>query len=154
MSETTTDPCPPPGERCERLQQHEERDATRELELHQEIVAMRTMLTELQPKVQRAIEVCTVVEARYTYLTAQGVDTVAATVAAMRKAEEAKQEVRALAAAAGTEAGHEAAKALQRAQRKLYLAAAAVLVALATAIPALVQHYTGQIQPAVPAASR
>ena len=148
-----TDPCPPPGDRCERLHQHEEREASRELELHQEVVAMRTALTELAPKVQRATEVCTVLEARFSFLHAQGADTLAETVSAKREALTAREEVRAMAAQAGGEAGHAAAKALQRVQRKLYLAAAAVLIALATAIPALVQHYTG-VPHAVPAASR
>lgn len=151
--EHDTDPCPPDGIRCERLQRHEERDATRELALHQEVSAMRVVMEELAPKVQRAIEVCTVLEGRFAFLKAQGSDTMAETVAAKREAMTARDEVRAMAAAAGGEAGKAEARALQRAQRKLYLAAAAVLVAIATAVPVAVQHYWGAA-PAAPAVSR
>jgi len=109
---------------------------------------------EWGPKLERCVMVTVDLEAMFPVLKVKTEDTLRAGVRTERKAEEAMQKVDELARAAGAEAGHAAATALAKAQRKLYLASAAVLLALATAIPALVQHYTWQPQPAIPAESR
>ena len=134
MADITTDPCPPPAPECPFGNGCPAVQSLRDLILR-EHEATRKEVGKLS--------------ARLDWVEAAGETTMAETVKAKIARAEDKAQIDMLTAVArksGGEAGHEAAKSLQRAQRRLYLAAAAVLIALSTAVPALVQHYTGHTQ--------
>ena len=142
MSDPTTDPCPPPAPECPFGSGCPSVQSLRDLIL-KEHESTRKEIGKLA--------------ARLDWVEASGETTMAETVKAKIARAEDKAQIEMLTEVArksGSEAGKAEARLLQRAQRKLYLAAAAVLVALATAIPVLVQHYTEHPQPLAPAASR